>query len=480
MRTHLVTCTCSSSPPTALTIPFGFPPHTLYTCQVLPPSLLMIVGDLSYADGYGPRWDSWGRLFSPLLSRLPLVALAGNHEVEPDMRDGIAFGHWRRRFRMPEVAPEVTAPGTIRDWRSYDFNLTYEFGSSYFSFDTGLVHVVCLNTYVHAEPGSAQLAWLEADLNATDRSVTPWVLVFAHGPWYNSNAVHATADEKATSSMKAAMEPLLHRHRVGAFFAGHVHAYERSHPVYLGRRTDTGGGGDDGDGSGPRGSRGGGGGTVHVTIGDGGNREGLYDHWQGGDGGEPLEWVAFTEGSHYGRGELTVENASHLRWRWWPNGAKTRATGRGAESGGAVSGGGDEPAAEDDVWIANPHLFSSLRPDGGGDVAPPESDGGGGDGGGMTPVLLGVVASLAVFLAGGGGLLARQAMKRRWGGGGGEGEAGSEVELPPLSVAARRVRSPEGAVSSSAQRFQSLATEEEEGAPVRSPMFAGDAEAPGF
>ena len=39
--------------------------------QLPEPSLLMLVGDLSYADGDGRRWDRWGELFSPLLSGCP-------------------------------------------------------------------------------------------------------------------------------------------------------------------------------------------------------------------------------------------------------------------------------------------------------------------------------------------------------------------------------------------------------------------------
>ena len=67
------------------------------------PAVLMLVGDLSYADGEGERWDAWGELFSPLLSELPLVAFPGNHEVEFDATRNTSFLHWRKRFRMPEV-----------------------------------------------------------------------------------------------------------------------------------------------------------------------------------------------------------------------------------------------------------------------------------------------------------------------------------------------------------------------------------------
>ena len=86
-----------------------------------------------------------------------------------------------------------------------------------------------------------------------DRGKTPWITVYTHNPLYNSNDVHQ--HELATSRMKLAMEPLFKAHRVAVVFAGHVHAYERTHPVFKGSL----------DVDAP----------AYITIGDGGNREGL-------------------------------------------------------------------------------------------------------------------------------------------------------------------------------------------------------------
>ena len=46
------------------------------------PQSVLNVGDLSYADGYQPRWDSWGRLVEPLAASLPIMHIEGNHEEE--------------------------------------------------------------------------------------------------------------------------------------------------------------------------------------------------------------------------------------------------------------------------------------------------------------------------------------------------------------------------------------------------------------
>ena len=42
---------------------------------------VLLAGDLSYADGLGPRWDSFGRMMEPLASRFAVLAVGGNHEA---------------------------------------------------------------------------------------------------------------------------------------------------------------------------------------------------------------------------------------------------------------------------------------------------------------------------------------------------------------------------------------------------------------
>ena len=133
----------------------------------------------------------------------------------------------------------------------------------------------------------------------------------------NSNVEHQ--NEVSTLTLKDSAEALLREYRVAGLWAGHVHAYERTHPAFAERREDCLG-------------------TTYITIGDGGNREGLYDTWSD----PPEEWVAFRNGSAYGRGDLYVVNATHIRWQWWP---VTFA------------------APQDEHWITNP-LYRTLSADG--------------------------------------------------------------------------------------------------------------------
>jgi hypothetical protein len=46
-----------------------------------PAPLVLLAGDLAYADGYLARWDSFARMMEPLAARVPVATTGGNHEV---------------------------------------------------------------------------------------------------------------------------------------------------------------------------------------------------------------------------------------------------------------------------------------------------------------------------------------------------------------------------------------------------------------
>ena len=64
--------------------------------------------------------------------------------------------------------------------------------SRFFSVDIGLGHFIALdgNVYINKldkKWAEAQLEWLEADLNAVNRSKTPWVIAMSHFPLHISS-----------------------------------------------------------------------------------------------------------------------------------------------------------------------------------------------------------------------------------------------------------------------------------------------------
>lgn len=244
----------------------------------------MLPGDLSYADYFQRRWDSFGDLVQPLASTRPWMVTQGNHEKEniPFFKDG--FESYNARWKMP-------------------FEESASNSNLYYSFEAAGVHVNMLGSYADYDQNSDQYSWLKADLSKVDRKRTPWLVVLFHVPWYNSNTAHQGEGD----AMMSAMEPLLYAAGVDIVFSGHVHAYERTNRVYRGKSDPCG--------------------AVHITIGDGGNKEGLASKYKS----PSPEWSVFREAS-FGHGELRMENSSHAFWSWHRN-------------------DDDEPVRSDQVWI---------------------------------------------------------------------------------------------------------------------------------
>lgn len=246
----------------------------------------MLPGDLSYADFIQRRWDTFGELVQPLASARPWMVTQGNHEKEHILLLEDSFVSYNSRWKMPYRESGSTS------------NL-------YYSFEVAGVHVVMLGSYTDYDEYSNQYAWLKADLASVDRAKTPWLIALFHVPWYNSNEAHQCEGD----DMKAAMEPLLRAAGVDVVFTGHVHAYERSTRVYNGRVDPCG--------------------AVHITIGDGGNREGLARRYKNPS---PV-WSVFREAS-FGHGEFKIVNSTHAFWSWHRN-------------------DDDEIVTSDQVWITS-------------------------------------------------------------------------------------------------------------------------------
>ncbi|CAM8965795.1 unnamed protein product [Rhodiola kirilowii] len=221
--------------------------------------VLLLPGDLSYADCLQPLWDSFGRLVEPFASQRPWMVAVGNHDVEKiPIVHSEPFTSYNARWHMP--FEESNSPSNV-----------------FYSFNVAGVHVIVLGSYTDFDHDSLQYKWLEADFNSVDRSKTPWIIVLIHAPWYNSNEAHQGEEESVV--MKASMEQLIYSARVDIVFTGHVHAYERFTRVFNDRADNCG--------------------PVHITIGDGGNREGLATKYM-----DPQPSISLFREASFGHGEL--------------------------------------------------------------------------------------------------------------------------------------------------------------------------------
>lgn len=293
------------------------------------PSMILMLGDLTYAnqyrttggkgvpcfscafpdapirETYQPRWDGWGRFMEPLISKVPMMVIGGNHEIETQA-DGISFKSYSARFAVP----------------------SYESGSDsnfYYSFNAGGIHFIMLGAYVDYNTTGSQHTWLRKDLEQVDREVAPWLVAAWHPPWYNSYSSHYQEFE----CMRQEMEGLLYQFGVDIVFSGHVHAYERMNRMYNYTLDPCG--------------------PVYINVGDGGNIEKVDVEHADDPGKCPSpgdnmpefggvchlnitsgpgkgqfcwdkqpEWSAFRESS-FGHGILEVVNDRNALWTWHRN-----------------------------------------------------------------------------------------------------------------------------------------------------------------
>ncbi|XP_016509637.1 bifunctional purple acid phosphatase 26 [Nicotiana tabacum] len=247
---------------------------------------VLFVGDLSYADRYeyndvGVRWDTWGRFVEQSAAYQPWIWSAGNHEIEffPNMGEVVPFKSFLYRYPTPYQASRSSNP-------------------LWYAIRRASAHIIVLSSYSPFVKYTPQWHWLKQELKNVNREKTPWLIVLMHVPIYNSNEAHFMEGE----SMRSVFERWFIKHRVDVIFAGHVHAYERSYRISNIHYNVSGG---DAypvpDKTAP----------IYITVGDGGNQEGLASRFR-----DPQpDYSAFREAS-YGHSTLEIKNRTHAFYHW--------------------------------------------------------------------------------------------------------------------------------------------------------------------
>ncbi|TDH66167.1 uncharacterized protein CCR75_009508 [Bremia lactucae] len=251
---------------------------------------LVIVGDFSYANGEHLQWDNWFRSQQNLSSVIPLTGINGNHETIT------SAGHLNM-YPFPEDR-ELEAENYLGYLQRVYTPITEAAKTAlhtWYSIDIGLIHCVFLDDYTGSRgvnmsivgtkswlaDRNDQLEWLKVDLQSVDRSVTPWVVVMKHNPFYNTWNIHDcqcsptifdidSADAakcwngqyysgivywEPQCGLMAKLEDVFSANRVNVVISGHVHAYERTAKIYKNKEDAEKG-------------------VYYVTTGSGGNYEG--------------------------------------------------------------------------------------------------------------------------------------------------------------------------------------------------------------
>ncbi|HSN86709.1 MAG TPA: metallophosphoesterase [Thermoanaerobaculia bacterium] len=168
-----------------------------------PFDLGITLGDNFYETGLNspthPRWASdWETPYAPLGIRF--YATLGNH----DYADPSSPGAEMERSRL---------------------SASWCLPHPYYSFTAGPVQLFALDTEpVRRLDGAyieAQKRWLE---NALEKSQSPWKVVYGHHP------IYSTGQHGDTPELIAEILPLLQKHKVDVYLAGHEHDLQALQP----------------------------------------------------------------------------------------------------------------------------------------------------------------------------------------------------------------------------------------------------------
>lgn len=227
--------------------------------------LVLHPGDFAYADDWEEKPHNvldgkdayeaiieqfYGQL-APVAGTKIYMASPGNHEAdcqEVPHTSGLCpagqknFTDFMSRFgrTMPVAFPSTSTDSNAK--AAADNASALSNPPFWYSFEYGMVHVTMINTetdFADAPDGldgsagldsgpfgapNQQLEFLEADLASVDRTVTPWVVVAGHRPWYTTGG--------GCGPCQTAFEDTMYKYGVDVGLFGHVHNSQRTDPIY--------------------------------------------------------------------------------------------------------------------------------------------------------------------------------------------------------------------------------------------------------
>lgn len=228
--------------------------------------LVIHPGDLGYADDWMHKkhnlddsrnafqaiLEQFYEQLAPIAGRKHYMASPGNHEAACRLEHAELCPEGQNNFtdfmvRFHEAMPTAFDSTSNIDYARVLANRAKQLAKPpfWYSFEYGMAHVVMFDTETdfgdapagvngsdHLNSGpfgfqNQQREFLEADLASVDRSVTPWVIVSGHRPWYT------VGDEVGPCvPCQAAFEDIFYKYGVDLAVFGHVHNSQRFMPTY--------------------------------------------------------------------------------------------------------------------------------------------------------------------------------------------------------------------------------------------------------
>ncbi|MFN0119195.1 MAG: metallophosphoesterase [Blastocatellia bacterium] len=173
-------------------------------------SLWLMLGDNAYQNGTDSEYQAAVfDLYPMTLRQSALWPALGNHDTAQLSNPAPAIPY----FDIFDLPVNGDAGGLASGTESY------------YSFDYGNIHFVCLDSMTSSRaPDGPMLTWLQSDLANNTRQ---WLIAFWHHPPYTKGSHDSDAETQLTE-MRANALPLLESYGVDLVLTGHSHAYERS------------------------------------------------------------------------------------------------------------------------------------------------------------------------------------------------------------------------------------------------------------
>ena len=169
----------------------------------LKPRFAIICGDLVHpppgTDGYDAKVAMFTSIFSKIDPAIPLICVAGNHDVG-NTPDAASLAAYRRRF-----------------------------GDDYFAFWSGGVRCLVINSTLYHDPSKAaeeqtrQEAWFAEELAAARKSKPRHVLVFQHHAWFLKGPEDKDGYFVLPQARRKPALAMMKDAGVRTVFAGHYH-----------------------------------------------------------------------------------------------------------------------------------------------------------------------------------------------------------------------------------------------------------------
>lgn len=210
------------------------------------PDMIFITGDIVYSRGRVSEYEEkfWppfnndqadSKEGAPLLRSTLFTGVVGNHDVGNTVDftvnpDALAYYfYWSQAMNGPALkangpnTPKLKgSPGAVEAFlKTAGPNFPK---AANFSFDYGKVHWTVIDSNAYTDWTTPEFRnWLKKDLAAAKDAA--WRVVAYHHPPFNSSKAHSSEQRQRV------IADLLEEGGVTLVFAGHVHNYQRTHPL---------------------------------------------------------------------------------------------------------------------------------------------------------------------------------------------------------------------------------------------------------